>query len=404
MQEFRVGRFETRCRWGRSLLALWLLGSAQTLAAGPVEPEVIDSPLGQALPEDEAEEGATEVDTDEDAVGSDEERGARLYITQSERREAGLKHRVTPWLTASFLLELEGLAEEYTLEDELGDDRFSESAAALQLGLEAAPLEFAKGEWVLEFDTLTRKFATEEVFVSLEAKPWELEAGKFYTPFGVYISHFAIGPILELGETRANAVTLSYGPRKSLDLKLCAYRGRAGKSSGDDREWEWEWAGSAEYWPRPGMQLGLSYQSNLADAEASEFFDSEDGYGRRVGAASGYFVWSDKKMELSFEALGALRGFDTPDGDRSRPFAWNLEFTRFVDKVFEWSLRIEGSEDVEDEPEFQLGPSLTWRLHRTSALTLEYLRGRFKPGSAENEEGLPYRYVDRFAAQFSVVF
>ena len=76
----------------------------------------------------------------------------------------------------------------------------------------------------------------------------------------------------------------------------------------------------------------------------------------------------------------------------------------FVDEVFEWSLRVEGSDEVEDEPELQFGPSLTWRLHRTSALTLEYLRGRFRSGMAENEEELSYSHVDRFAAQFSIAF
>jgi two-component system OmpR family response regulator len=58
----------------------------------------------------------------------------------------------------SLLVELEGLVEDFGLENGPGDERFSESGATLQLGLEAAPLDFAKGEWVLEFDTLTSKF------------------------------------------------------------------------------------------------------------------------------------------------------------------------------------------------------------------------------------------------------
>ena len=384
-----------------SLLALLLLSCGMARSAGQDHSNAKAAPAGQEQPEYVSNEAASQ-----DATGpigdEDEEVGGRLYVTQSERREAGLKHPITPWLTVSFLLELEGLVEDFALEDGLGDERFTESGANLQLGLEAAPLDFAKAELVLEYDTQTGKLFTEEAFLSFEAGPWELEAGKLYTPFGVYISHFAIGPILELGETRANAFTLAFGPRDSLDLKLNAYRGSARKSSRDERDWDW--AASLEVWPGSGLQLGLSYQSDLADADSRLLSDQGDRYGRRVGAASGYLVWSGEELEVSLEALGALRDFRELDGDRNRPFAWNLELTRFVDEVFEWSLRVEGSDEVEDEPELQFGPSLTWRLHRTSALTLEYLRGRFRSGMAENEEELSYSHVDRFAAQFSIVF
>jgi hypothetical protein len=383
-----------------ALLALGLLSCRLALADEQVDSNAAAA-AGRETPECNSGEGASgnETERPSDVEG---ERGGRLYVTQAERREAGLKHPITPWLTASFLLELDGLVEDFALDDGPGGDDFSESGATLQLGLEAAPLDFAKGEWVLEYDTLTGKLATEEAFLSLEAGPWELEAGKLYIPFGVYISHFAIGPILELGETRANAVTLGFAPQDSLDLKLSAYRGSARDSGRDTRDWDW--AASLDFWPRRGVQFGLSYQSDLADADSRMLSDSGDRYNRRVGAASGYFLWSGNETELSLEALGALRDFRELDGDRNRPFAWNLEFTRYVNEVFEWSLRIEGSEEVEDEPELQLGPSFTWRLHRTSALTLEYLRGRFKPGLAENDEELSFRHVDRFAAQFSVVF
>ncbi len=402
VQAFVVGQFVSRCRWRRLLLALWLLGCALHLAAGQAGADTQGSDVGQAPPQDESEEGALEDDTGDAGPGVREEPGGRLYVTQAERREAGLKHPITPWLTASFLLEFEGLVEDFALDDGSGAEDFTESGASLQLGLEAAPLDFAKAELVLEYDTQTGKLFTEEAFLSFEVKPWELEAGKLYTPFGVYISHFAIGPILELGETRANAVTLGFAPRDTLDLKLCAYRGSARESSRDTRDWDW--AASLDVWPRRGVRFGLSYQSDLADADSRVLSDSGDRFSRRVGAASGYFLWSGDELELSLEALGALRDFRELDGDRNRPFAWNLEFTRYVNEIFEWSLRVEGSEEVEDEPELQFGPSFTWRLHRTSALTLEYLRGRFQSGLAESDDEVPYRHVDRFAAQFSIVF
>jgi hypothetical protein len=66
--------------------------------------------------------------------------------------------------------------------------------------------------------------------------PWELSLGKQYTPFGVYFSSFVSGPLLEFGETQADAVaTLAYGPSDKPDILLTAYHGRArkqGKNSG----------------------------------------------------------------------------------------------------------------------------------------------------------------------------
>jgi hypothetical protein len=368
--------------------------SGGQLAAEPTAPEL--EPETAEAPEEAA-------DTKDEGKGeAEEETGGRLYTTQSERREAGLKHAITPWLTASYLLELEALIEKFALRGAAQGDQFSEAAASFQLGLVAAPLAFAKGDLVLEFDSYTGKLFVEEAFLSFEAEPLEVEVGKMYTPFGAYISHFAMGPILELGETRANGATAALGPNDRFDLAVAAYRGSARGETRESRDWDW--AFSLEAWPSEGLSLGLSYQSDLADADSRPLSDHRDRYIQRVGAASGYLIWSNESLEVSFEALGALRDFEELDGDRNRPFAWNLEFTRFVDSIFEWSIRVEGSEEVEDEPQLQLGPSLTWRLTRTSALTLEYLRGRFKRELATNDDDEPYDHVDRFAAQLSILF
>ena len=58
----------------------------------------------------------------------------------------------------------------------------------------------------------------------------------------------------------------------------------------------------------------MSYQSDLADADSRMLYDSGDRFNRRVGAASGYFLWSGDETELSLEALGALRDFRELDG------------------------------------------------------------------------------------------
>lgn len=330
------------------------------------------------------------------------DREVRLYRTNAERREIGLKHQILPWFTASTLLELEGLIEDFNLKKGDDDNSNREGAATLQLGLIATPWESVKGELLLEYDTDAKELVADEAFVALEADPWELEAGTMYTPFGTYISHFATGPLLEFGETRAPGVKLSYGPDDRVDFALSAYRGRARKAMTDSRLWDWAFA--LEAWPRDTLFLGLSYQSNLADANSRLLSGYNDRYLQKVDGASGYLVWSTDLFEVSLEALGALRTFRELDPDRDRPIAWNLEFVHFIDSRFEWALRLEGSQELEDAPELQYGAAFTWRTGAFSSLTLEYLRGQFRGELATNDDDRPYNHVDRFGAQFSIAF
>jgi len=57
--------------------------------------------------------------TDDPLLESDEtEDTARLYRSNAERRETGLQHAITPWLTMSGLAELEGTHERFSLDAE----------------------------------------------------------------------------------------------------------------------------------------------------------------------------------------------------------------------------------------------------------------------------------------------
>lgn len=338
----------------------------------------------------------------EQMESGEEEEGGRLYTTQSERREAGLGHPVTPWLTASFLLELESAVEYRDYRGEKPSRRDSEFATNFQLGLVATPWETVTAEWVVEFDSEEGRLFTDEAFVSLETGDFEWELGEMYTPFGNFVSHFASGPILEFGETRAPMLGLSYAPSDGLDLKAAAYQGDARRTDTDPNQWDYVLA--LESWASEQLTFGLSWQSDLADADSQLLEDENNRYRRRVPAASGYLIWSGETLEVSLEALGALRRFAELDPDRNKPLAWNLELTRFVDAGFEWSLRLEGSRELEDEPRFQAGVSLTWRLSGDAALTAEYLRGWYQEGLAVDDEDEPFGHIDRLAAQLSVLF
>ena len=333
---------------------------------------------------------------------ADKDREVRLYRTNAERREVGLNHQVLPWLSASPLLELEGLIEDFDVKQGDDDNSNREGAATLQLGLVATPWETVKSELLLEYDTDSKELFVDEALVALEAEPWELEAGMMYTPFGTYISHFATGPLVEFGETRAPAVKLSYSPDDRVDISLSAYRGRARKAGTNPGRWDW--AIAVEAWPRDTLFFGLSYQSDLADADSRILSENNNRHRLKVDGASGYLGWSSDLFVISLEALGALRSFRELDQDRNRPVAWNLEFVHFIDSRFEWALRLEGSQELEDAPELQFGAALTWRTGTFSSVTVEYLRGQFRGNLATNDDDRPYNHVDRFSAQFSIAF
>lgn len=335
-------------------------------------------------------------------AAADKDATARLYLTNAERREVGIKRHITSWLTASGLAEADGLAEGFDVRDTHTTEHKHETSVTLQLGLTATPIEFAKADVLWEYDTDRNKITTDEAMASLEQWDFELEAGRQYTPLGVYISHFPSGPILEFGETNGTGVSLSYGPDDGLDLKAMVYRGRA-RSTGTDAS-RIDWSAAVETWSGDSLSFGLSYQSDLADSDEKLLEDENNRFERKVPALSTYAVWTTPKFDLSFEALGALKSFRELDPDRNQPVAWNLEFSHVMHPRFDWALRWEGSLDVQDQPKHQVGVALTFRTGVQASLSIEYLHGWFKGELATNDEDEPYRRVNRVGAQLSLAF
>ena len=327
----------------------------------------------------------------------------RLYRTREEQREAGLERRITPWLTASGLVEFELLYQDFDAKGGTSDDSGRDDSATVQLGLVATPWELSKAELILEYDTDDDKLKTEEAVLGLETGPWELLLGKQYLPFGVYFSNFVSGPLVEFGETQAReAAVLAYGPSDDLDLSLFGYRGRA-RSAGDNAG-RWDWGVSSEFWFNHAWSFGLSYQSDLADADSRLLEDDNDRYQRRVSGVSAYILWAGEEVELTLEGLAATGSFRELDNDRNRPGAWNAELVYVGYASFDLALRFEGSRELEDEPQLQFGGAATWRMGRRASLTLEYLHGEFSGELASNNDDEPYDHVDRVGAMLSVAF
>ena len=393
--------------------ALLLCGAAMAQEDSATEPseEISQSDADETeassptTDEPASPEGARQSDVDETVVSSptsDENASARLYLTNAERRKAGRKYPLTFWLTAAALVELEWQSQTYRLAEDNTRDRLSDTTTSVQVDLIATSWQNVKAEVVLEYDSAVDQIAADEAFVSVEAAEWEIEAGRLYTPLGIYLSHFASGPLLEFAESRVDGAILSYAPTDRLDLKLMGYRGKARPVGGGSEELGW--AASVEARVEQGGLFGLSYQSDLADSREALLQDFEDRYIKRVGAAGGYAVWTTPDFDLTFEVVRALGSFRELESDRNRPVAWDLEFAHFVHPRFDWALRWEGSRELTDAPAHQVGLALTWRPVEQASLTVEYLHGWFSGNLATNEEDEPYTTAYRIGAKLSVTF
>ena len=306
----------------------------------------------------------------------------RIYQTREERRNAGLKHEVTDWLTVSGLLELEAEAQRFALREESSNSHGDDSVATVQLGAELHPLDWFKIESVYEYDTEDEDHLIDEIFASGEVGDTELEFGKLYLPFGVYFSNFVSGPVLEFGETSDEALVLSYGLNDHIEASLFAYQGRARKvDSNNDFDWGLAIEGTLGF-----GSAGMSFISDLADSNEGLLADEGDRYEQRVRGLSVFAVAGYDRFELTLEMVWALGSFEELDPDRNRPRAWNAELGFYPRGNFEWALRLEGSREIEDEPELRSGFAVAWRITPNASLTLEYLYATYKKGLAEDRQ------------------
>lgn len=342
---------------------------------------------------------------------TDEEPSGRIYTTREERREAGLEHALTGWLLLALLAELEYGEDRFRALGEEGErlrTRSDDFSRTFQLGLELQPLEWLKAELIYEYeaDDEGDRHLIDEAILAFERGAFEAEIGRIVLPFGVYFSHFASGPLPEFGETRGRGAVLSWKPVEGTEFAAFAYDGRAEKLDGEtaDDDHGVDWGAAAQVSPFEFLSFGASYLSDLADSEERLLDDTAHRYARRVDAASVYAVAGLGDFELSAEYLTALRSFAELEPDRDRPSAWNLELAWFPLDRLEGALRYEESRELEDAPERQYGLALAWRIARGASLTVEYLRGEFAPGLAEDAAERELEDVHRVGAQLVVSF
>ncbi len=322
----------------------------------------------------------------EPAAEPEEQEFSRFYTTREERREAGKEHVLTDWLLFRGLSELEWLGESLKTDASPGSFSQDELVLTLQLGIEATASDWLSGEVILEYDSEVDDVLLDEAILKLELENWEVEAGSIFVNFGEYFSHFATGPILEFAETKGEpGLIVSYGFGDALDLSVFAYDGLS-RRAGDSPEEEPGWGLAIEGAIGDSGSYGVSYISNLADAEEELLEEFDNQYINPVDALSAYLVAGFGEYELTAEFVAALVTFDELESGFRRPSAWNIELAGYPSRSFSWALRLEGSRQLVDAPTIQGGISGTWRIWESAYLSVDYLYGKFSKESYEIDD------------------
>jgi hypothetical protein len=338
----------------------------------------------------------------DEEIPDDETELDRIYMTPEERREAGVKHAITDWLTVSGLFEAEYFYYVFSHPQAAQQTNDDEPSETVQIALELTPLSWLKGEVIYEYDFERHKDIIDEFIIAIERDDVEFSAGKLYVPFGEYFSHFAAGPLVELGETRATAAVLSYNMDDRLDMSVYVYEGK--EITGTSSEAETNYGFAIAAFPSDAGLFGVGYISDLGESEA-DLLDDIDGVSvDRVAGVNAYMAIFTDRYAVTGEIVRALDSFNGLDPDRDRPSAWNIELAYYSAGPLDWALRLEGSRELEDAPRLQGGISVTWRILETLSLTLDYLTGTFEQGLAADSDDVEITHINQYGGKISLLF
>ncbi len=230
-------------------------------------------------------------------------------------------------------------------------------------------------------------------------------AGKQYVPFGNFETHFVTDPnTLVLGETNEGAAVAGYRFfGEKLDLSAGAFNGDAQEAGDDDHINSFVAAVKAN--PFQGLDLGISYTSNLAAADSfddADILPDPENLDALVAGWSAFVTLRFlERFKLVGEYVAALDDFEageiyTGDTRARKPSAWNTELGVALLENLELAVRYGGADDGADFlPETQCGAVVNWGFFDHTNLALEYLHDEFEDD---------YQQVDTVTAQLAVTF
>ncbi len=329
---------------------------------------------------------------------------ARIYRNSEERRESGLGTQVTDWLKVSGLIEIENEYLNNNFSNDIEVSRHDNPNLSLQVGLQIDATDWFSAEILFDAEYNAKVYFSrfEEILVKVENEQWEIKIGRLFLPFGEYYSHFVTSPILEFGETRANALVLEYSPLEDFEITGFILESRAEKVGGED---DFDWGLGLRYsTDDPTIQMGAGFLSDLAESEERLLQSFQDTFKRRVSAWNAYARVGFDTFEITGELVQATRAFKEIKKNSDKPFSYNIEFAYFPKETLQLSVRTEHSDELADQPSWRFGISGTWRPITRFNLSVDYLYGKFKNGFIRDDSGNTLNYRHLIAAQLALEF
>ncbi|MBI5599546.1 MAG: LbtU family siderophore porin [Deltaproteobacteria bacterium] len=311
---------------------------------------------------------------------------AEHYHTLEEKKAPSAVTKLAERFSVSGLIEGEWYSDR---NDAAGND--SEAVlATVQLGLNAKITPQLGGSILLLWEeNNTEPMEVDEAYLRFKSEDgFGVKAGRFYLPFGVFTSHFVSDPFtLGLGETRKEAVVVSYRPGSSgwpswtagwsPELSAGAFDGNTGNGGANI-------VATATITPRDGLSFAVFYISDMAETNAGLMTSPYKGKGVHGRGAS--FTFTEGGWDLSAEYIGAGERFSSLDldadgnGKGDWPQAYNVELAYRPSEHIEFAARYEGSSEFFAFPESQWGLAVSYHLFDGVTLKMEHLRGAYYVG------------------------
>ena len=273
----------------------------------------------------------------------------------------------------------------------------------LQLGLGITFSENVGAELVFEYEMETGSSKLDEGLLGYESELLGASLGRFYVPFGEYFSSFVIGPMLEFGEARVNALSVDYSWEDRLEVFAYVFESEVYEAGENNDKPDWG-LGLELSSVDDAVKFGLNYISDIAESDAGFLDDFNGRYRSRVGGWNAYAIYGMDKAIITAGMVHAAGKYQELEPQEDQPAAWNLELAWFPGPVYQIAVRLEHSDELADEPEWQYGVSVSWRLHKNINLLADYLYGDYKSGFVEDDNDNELRHRNLVAAQLAIAF
>ena len=264
---------------------------------------------------------------------------------------------------------ISGLVEVEAFKAHDGSDNTSDiTLATVELGIDVQiNKQIGAHVLLLHEEGEDQEVVVDEGYISMAfgESGWNAIVGKQYVPFGNLESNFIIDPLtLDLAETQNTALTFVYENSGSY-AAVYAMNGDINEVGKDENIEQFGLSIGHRIKNSPiGLDIGIDYSSNIAEAESlSDTFSTSEVEGY-VGGLAAHAVFEMGNLSVFTEYVTALEKFDAADlassGDGAKPNAYNLEIAYAFDDV-SVALGIQETDEAEaaglDEQRLILGIS-----------------------------------------------